>query len=286
MLPNRIYAPRDGDVLYHYCSPETFLALCIGKRLRFSDLFSMNDFLEVHWGHQAWEKAANAVLNVVGKGLLDDIDAIINESGTRALPLASCFSLNGDVLSQWRAYGADGLGFAIGFDPKLLVQMPVRPLKVEYNPDIQVEEIKRLILALHEVESRETVQRSEDFFSACAVLAFDLTSFKNPAFSEEGEVRLVHLLNFKQSNGALKLVDAGGTSFDTEAKSQEVQFCMKGGTPVAHLDIDFTNGSNVNPIVEVVVGPRNHSRLPGISVFLETSAIPNVKVRKSSASYR
>ena len=32
------------------------------------------------------------------------------------LPLIGCFSKNGDLLSQWRAYAEDGKGFSIGFD--------------------------------------------------------------------------------------------------------------------------------------------------------------------------
>jgi hypothetical protein len=286
MLANRTYSPTDGETLYHYCTPETFLTVCNAKTLRFSDLFAMNDFLEVRWGYHVWEKAAGELLDKVGREFLDEIDLIIHESGGRMLPLASCLSRQGDVLSQWRAYGSDGKGYAIGFDPKALAQLPVRMLKVEYDFEVQVVEAKQFILALHEVESVEPSPRGEGFFEACARFAVDLSSFKNPAFREEDEVRLVHLLNFERSNASLKLVDAGGTSFARPATRQQVKFRITEGTPVAYLDIDFANGGAANPVTDVVLGPKNESLLSGVSVFLETMSLPNVKLTKSRASYR
>jgi Protein of unknown function (DUF2971) len=286
MLANRTYTPRDGDTLYHYCNPETFLAVCSTRTLRFSDLFSMNDYLEIKWGYSVWEKAAGEVLDTVGKEFLDCIDLIVHESGIKALPMASCFSRNGDVLSQWRAYGADGMGYAIGFDPKLLAQLPVLPLKIEYDPDVQIEEVKQFIVALHDLESKKSFPRGKEFFEACTRMAMDLTSFKNPAFQEEDEVRLLHVLNFEKSNSSLKLVDPGGTAFGANVEPQQVKFRMSAGAPVAYLDIDFSNQAAVNPIVEVVIGPRNDSLPSGVSVFLETLKLPNVKLLRSRASYR
>ena len=286
MLFNRTYVPADRELLYHYCAPETLLALCSFKTLRFSDVFAMNDFMEVHWGHQTWEIAAGEVVDTVGKEFLDEIDAIISQSSIQVLPLACCFSRNGDVLSQWRAYSADGRGYAVGFDPRLLTQLPIRALKVEYDHRAQIEEVKQFVLALHTVESEEEVPRADNFFKACAQLACDLASFKNPAFLEEDEVRLVHLLNFKNSNDTLKLVDVGGTSFGVDVPPQQVKFRMNGSTPVAYLDIDFTNGGAVSPIAEVVLGPKNDSVPSGTSVFLETLSHTGVKIRRSRASYR
>lgn len=268
VLIDRTYTPSDSDILYHYCSPESFLALCSSKKLRFSDVFSMNDSLEMHWGYHAWRIAASNTIATVGKELLDDIDEIISCSSVFALPLAACFSRSRDILSQWRAYSADGEGFSVGFNAAQLLEMAARPLVVEYNLQNQIDEIKRLILAIHEVESKEAQKRGEGFFEICARLALDLVSYKNPAFAEETEVRLVHVVNFQRQNDALKLVDAGGTSFGEAAALQAIQFRMRKSTPVAYMDIDFSNDGKANPIVEVMLGPKNYSLPSGISVML------------------
>jgi hypothetical protein len=286
MLRNRRFVPSNGEVVYHYCSPQTFLTICTTKRLRFSDLFSMNDFMEVHWGYQIWEQAAGSLIDEVGKDFLDSIDAVIHVSGVKALALASCMSRRGDVLSQWRAYGMNGTGYAIGFKASELVQLQVQPLCVEYNVDNQVEEIKTFIRAVHKVESEEDVKQGTDFFHACVRLAFDLSSFKNPAFSEEDEVRLVHMVNFEPSNGSLRLVDPGGTAFGEPALPLDVGFHMSGSTPVPHLDLPFIVDARPCPIAEVVLGPKNDSMPSGVSVMLETIGLANVHVRKSEASYR
>ena len=288
MLPDRIYVPTEGDIIYHYCSSDSFLAICTSQCLRFSDVFAMNDFMEMYWGYHMWERAAGAMLasGKVERALVDDIDAIVHESTGRALSLAACFSRNGDVLSQWRAYADDGTGYALGFKAAAMVKLAVHPLRVEYDPETQLAEIKSLILALHEVESTVDKPRGPEFFESCARLAFDLAALKNPAVSEEDEVRLVRLVNFEPSNSSLRLVDPGGTAVDKSAEPHSVVFHASKGIPVAHVDLDFTNSGAVSPISDVVLGPRNEALPSGVSIFLETLGIPNVKVRKSAASYR
>src|SRR5688572_7105323 len=103
MLPNRQYSPNDSDVIYHYCSAESFLAICNSKCIRLTDVFSMNDFMEMRWGYHVWEMAATKVADETGIEFLNDIDLVIHESGGKALPLAACLSRDGDLLSQWRA---------------------------------------------------------------------------------------------------------------------------------------------------------------------------------------
>lgn len=100
------------------------------------------------------------------------------------------------------------------------------------------------------------------------------------------EVRLVHLLNFEESNDSLKLVDNGGTSFGQETSGQEVKFIMTQNAPKAYLDIEFTNGGSVNPIKEVIIGPKNFVGTTAISVYLETLGVSNVEIERSKASYR
>lgn len=59
------------------------------------------------------------------------------------LPLISCFSKNGDLLSQWRAYAEDGKGFSIGFDSNYIYH----GLGVNINSVVYEEETQyRLIL--------------------------------------------------------------------------------------------------------------------------------------------
>ena len=281
-----MYKPEAGEVLFHYCNGESLLAICRNRTLRLSDLFSMNDSMELHWGYHIWELAAGELLTDIGKIFLDRIDDVIHGSGFNTLLIGSSLSTDGDVLSQWRAYSSDGQGYAVGFDAAVFTDLPVRALRVLYDKRQQIDEAKAFIKAIHEVGQSEKDKFGDDFGSMCALFACDLASFKNPAFAEEKEVRIVHALALEKSNGFLKLKDEGGQAFGKEVEGQKVEFRMRNETPVAYVDIDFSNNGKLNPIKEVVLGPKNHALPSGISIFLETLGLDNVTIRESTASYR
>jgi|UPI00066E958D hypothetical protein len=281
----REYRPRTDELLYHYCSPETFLAICSGKKIRFCDIFSMNDYLEMHWGYSMWQEAATQLADSLGQEFLDRVDAVISGSGFAALPLASCFSTNGDTLSQWRAYASDGLGFSIGFDARRILGLPANPLAVSYSEEQQVFEIAQYVKVAHLVMQKEP-ENDIKLFELAFRLAMDLSSYKNPAFAEESEVRLVHLARYEESANGRKLIDFQGTAFGEEYAPQPIKFFMKQGSPVAYIDLDFIGPDGENPIRSVIVGPKNQSLTTSISVMLETLGLPGVDVVKSKASYR
>ena len=81
ILLNRILQPQLGEILYHYCKGQSFAAICTSRKFRLSDLFSMNDFMELHWGYHIWELAAGEMLKDVGKPFVAEIDNIIHGSG-------------------------------------------------------------------------------------------------------------------------------------------------------------------------------------------------------------
>lgn len=281
----RAYYPIEDAILYHYCSPETFLVICSGKKLRFCDIFSMNDYLEMHWGYRVWENAATQVHDTVGIDFLDRIDAVFSGSGAAALPLASCLSTDGDTLSQWRAYSQDGLGFCIGFDAKTLLRLPVTPLRVCYSEAEQVTEVADFVLALHKLMQADP-GNDDLFFELTFKLAMDLSAYKNPAFDEEKEVRLLHLVRFQRSGQGNKLVDEPGIAFGSHQEALPVKFFMKEGAPVPHLDLTFIGPDGESPIREVIIGPKNQSLTSAISIMLETLGLTDVQVTRSRASYR
>jgi len=281
-----VYKPKDDEILYHYCSAETFLAICTGKKLRFSDLFSMNDYQEVHWGNAVWLEVANSLIEEVGYEFVDTIDEIFHVTGIFGLLVACCFSLDGDTLSQWRAYADDGKGYCIGFKARELTQMSVRPLRVCYDKTEQINICNKLIRALHIAESQSDEKYSSSFRTLCHLIRFDLAAFKNPAFIEEKEIRLIHTLDLLPSNKSLKLSDAGGKHFGVEYGGEQVQFRMNDHVPVPFIDMSFISNDGKCIIQEVILGPKNESSLTNISVFLETLGLENVNVRRSVASYR
>ena len=284
MIVSREFKPTNNDIIYHYCSANAFHSICTSKRIRLTDLFSMNDYLEIHWGYSIWEQAATNLLPILGKEFLDNIDKIVHNSGLLGLIVASCFSLNGDVLSQWRAYSDDGKGYAIGFKAADIIKLPVRPLKILYDRNQQIKEAETVIKTIFEAEKQTGKKYGNEFNTFSYLFGFDLSSFKNPAYSEEQEIRLIHLLDFKPSNKFLKLEDAGGIYFGEEKKGEEIKFFIKNDIPTVYIELDFTNNGKECPIKEVIIGPKNDVIPTAISIFLETIKVENVIIKKSKAS--
>ena len=285
MLPLRVFETAGDELLYHYCTPQTFLAICQGKTLRFSDLYSMNDAMEMYWGYGVWERVAGKLIDEVGKTFLDSIDTVIHASGANILHLAACFSTQGDVLSQWRAYTQDATGYCIGFRASNLCNLAARPLQVCYDPDAQEKELEEVIRVIHEVHISEEASQ-EGFIDTCVTLACDLASYKNPAFVEESEVRLLHTAVLAKSNNSRKIVPSGGIAFEKDVAPENIGFTMRGPVPVPHIDMSFIGPLGEQPIVEVILGPKNDALPSGVSVFLETLGLGGVEVKRSTASYR
>ncbi|MCA3598233.1 MAG: DUF2971 domain-containing protein [Methylobacterium sp.] len=240
--------------------------------------------MEMKWGYRIFERAASELMPEVSRDFLDFIDNIIVNTSSNILPLISCFSLSGDVLSQWRAYAGDGIGYCIGFDGEHMANMAVRPLRVLYNEIEQITEVKSLIRALHELETEDNHKRGADFIEACQNLAIDIASLKNPAFSEEMEIRLVHAVNFKRENNIVKIKSVGGTNWGRDFSPPSVEFRFRREIPCPFVSIPFHNRQE-SPIKEIILGPRNEALETGVEAYLSTIGYEGFQIRKSKASY-
>ncbi len=139
--------------------------------------------------------------------------------------LGFCLSENGDILSQWRGYAADGMGFSIGFSAEYLNRLSEDSRqddgwgfslqRVEYDIKKQKQLVRPTYDAIREQIEKGAFRfgratlldtRSEDEIAederqrkkAYHNLGFRLLSLfpelyrtKNPAFREEREWRLI-----------------------------------------------------------------------------------------------
>lgn len=116
--------------IYHYCSPEVFDLVIRNRTIRLSDLDKTNDYMEKEWGARLIEMV---LVNELRRRNIDiDLKKPYWYSDDcrshmeylmksflyyrKKQTLIACLSLDGDDLGQWRGYGQDGCGLAIGFD--------------------------------------------------------------------------------------------------------------------------------------------------------------------------
>ena len=152
--------------VYYYCSVETLLNILRNNQIYASDPLKMNDRDELLWFTKTFSdiKGNDELANSIGYNVsIDKIAEQLKNEGQDNL-FVTCFSELDDDLSQWRGYGDDGQGVAIGFDINSFVD--------SYNFAYKYEVIY----------GTPTPQENSEYFS---------DFIKNQTFKAEKEVRLM-----------------------------------------------------------------------------------------------
>lgn len=194
-------------ILYHYTSMEGICGILSGQSVWMSDCRYLND----------------------RKELRDAVDSFIDKyEGEKRIALELAFhwwqysrchcvfslSESPQILSQWRAYSADGTGMALGFSEKFMTagwcERDAKLVDCVYDDHNQfldlvsenlAQEIEK-IFGIYEV-SKHAVnifwEEIEKETSPLDTLYAQLLRVKNIAFKEEREVRLVKSVPFREA---------------------------------------------------------------------------------------
>ncbi|RUU46714.1 DUF2971 domain-containing protein [Mesorhizobium sp. M6A.T.Ca.TU.002.02.2.1] len=279
--------PVKSPVIFHYCSLEIFLSIVQYKSLRLSDINTMNDYSELHWAYDRFIEAVNQVRAEYEDSYFDYLDKLISTAQLNTLPLLSCFSTDGDVLSQWRAYADDGMGVAVGFDSAIMETLAIRCAPVTYDPALQVEFFRDLIAAAFPMwKLAKDARENRDLAEFLTRTTFDMCLMKNPAFAEEKEVRIARAVVVRHDGDGWHLEDAGGNGSDKiSRKKHPIKYRAKSAGLVAHIDLPFS-GAGPQFIREVVIGPRSSNNGVEVSMALNANGFKGCKIRTSTATYR
>jgi len=214
------------DVLYHYTDVVGLIGICSSRSLWATNLRFMNDAREL-------AHSRKLMIDVLGEAktqarlpaqleVIQEIERMILSQRVGYPDFYSVsFSAEGDLLSQWRAYGSSGGGYAIGFETAGLVRPPSphpqpRPFlhRVIYEEETQLRTLRRTADAMLALFA--TVDPSADLdesrarvFSSLGELVGFTTGLKDPSFAEEKEWRAVYVIphgefegvRFRPSNG-------------------------------------------------------------------------------------
>ena len=114
------------EIVYCYCKPHVFESIIQNRKMWLCDMMKTNDYREIDYVLDDIVKAVN--VNFISQ-VIPKEDAVLVEHAINARInfykrcchwLAICLSTEKDDLGQWREYGDDGSGFAIGFDAEFL----------------------------------------------------------------------------------------------------------------------------------------------------------------------
>jgi hypothetical protein len=193
--------------LFHYTNAEALRCILTSKALWATHFRSLNDASEFSHGKEIVDVLMAAAVGAASggeRGFLERarplLEAASNDEKLEPYVVSFCRD-NGNRLSQWRAYGDGGAGFAIGFGYRRLRKHfgSVRVLPCVYDERLQqkilsqtVEEYGRAVQAA--VSKWPALANPIEGFCRCNFISLLLAYFalfKHPGFEEEREWRLV-----------------------------------------------------------------------------------------------
>lgn len=301
---------RSNDIVYHYCSSDVFYSIINNKTIRFSDITKSNDSAEIGWITKYLDSVFTEELRCANNNLIfmksyQPIDlhrcflSFEDAYFIKALRdkdkffwfYVSCFSMKGDILSQWRGYADDGKGFCIGFDRHEFEQYSTGGFKllslhsgeVNYLEEKQISDICGIIKELFDQllknaqSGKTSVQHVRIELNKCFQKLIELAVFiKNPFFKEEKEWRMClwTYKEFSRDSKDIILVKNG------QPEQYELGFKTRGNTLVSFFDMKF------EPYVlkHIIVGPKNNTDLADLKMFLHSHNI-DCRIEKSKGTY-
>jgi hypothetical protein len=287
MILDRRYKPTNDELIYHYCGAEAFAQIIRTRTMWHTAFTALNDATERTWGFTQFQDAADKLRKLCGANFIDRISEIVRLTQDHSVAMISSYSLNGDLLSQWRAYADDGRGVAIGFSPQEL-KMPANPLRVLYDRAAQRKELTNNILHVFKVEKKQFGFRyDERFREHWFNFGLDLCAYKHPAFAEEIEIRRVHVTGVALNEEERRLIPLGAIDGDGVRRSGPVpvNYRVRNGVQIPYVSLDITDGGKNSPIKEIVLGPKNPDSEANVEMFLTGVGWNKVKIHRSDAPY-
>ena len=303
------------DVLFHYCTLETFYNIVGSKSIWLSDISKSNDSQELIWFksqcrsliYKAWLEyvqkldAEDRLLEADFNGfqpIADHIDDFIQRETTKCW--AFCLSEKSDDLGQWRGYASDGSGIAIGFKSDLFENLnslsggdfTADPQmyfdKIEYSYD-SILELLNHACKLNDINASlscsEVLRRLN---TAAAILILGAPLYKNEKFAEEKEWRMAITLTLGKLLKGMR-PEIVPESFPIGV-TLDYDYAINNGRLVSHVAVQHENLFEY--VSEIWLGPKCKVSEMDMKLFLiskgwltdqEDNAIV---IHRSEASYR
>jgi hypothetical protein len=268
-------------VVYHYCGQATALAMLESGCVWLNNQRGMNDPQDTAWAIPHIQMHLNRRVDTKN---LDAPEAVRVREFWNAFSIntpdvyVSSFSQSGDILSQWRAYADDGAGFALGFDPLAfgVHQMQVPQLSAEADRTVGMTKVVYDDSKLEDIFSPffdALVAGQVPVDGAVIIIRGIMMLFKNPAYREESEWRIIY---------SPTVAESANNEIQVFGKYQEMFFRQTKYGIFPYFKLPF----KIPAIKEIVLGPKNRTPLELVKLWLLKHGHVGAEVKKSRASYR
>jgi hypothetical protein len=201
-----LYQEKTDKVLYHYTSLNSITGIISSKSLWATDIRYFNDAAEM-------QHTAHLLTNEIDKRLSEETchtkmltqfrNWLLNRITNGHMLFVVSFTVNGNLLSQWRSYCPVAKGVSIGFLPENLYKcsstQKFQLAKCIYDIKQQqklaehiVDEVEKISIAKGENSKNNPLDSFYDVFEKVESDILRIAALiKHPAFSEEEEWRAV-----------------------------------------------------------------------------------------------
>jgi hypothetical protein len=260
---------NEPGLMYHYTRFEGFAGILQTKTLRASHISSLNDSSEFYYG-------AGVVHEAIGDWENDELG--LSTAWAHPKPrfdrvvkmfYVASFSESGDKLSQWRAYGDGGKGFAIGFDRRTMLRYSATKdnhglLKMCYDRAL-AERVHKLYgdmtVLFRQVPTSDSEKRKCFIEKAIFSILHSIVFMKHGSFDEEKEMRRLSV----------------------DPPLHEITVTTDNERPRTFWDVPFPWGG----ISEVVVGPLvSDAAFLAARTLLDQQGYTKVQLRRSEIPLR
>jgi len=311
---------KEPDILYHYCSLETFFNIIKNHTLWLSDVSKSNDSMELRHFIDCMKfifikkrkilleeeiELAKKGIFLGGESISSKIDQVLNLFFEKSLFLKAwgiCFSEEGDLLSQWRGYADDAKGISIGFSKKYLdvvckdidrnEVLQIKLDKVSYDEEM-INKIIRDKTSFNSINNKSTFDEVDRIINRVLLLCSAESPFyKKSSFSEEKEWRLAitdFLPSDIEKNKYLDVLKSTNPDI-YPLEISDMNYVVKNKTLVSYIEVYLNNIKDA--VSKIIIGPKSKSTVEDIKQFLvfygllENELDSSIEVRKSDISYR
>lgn len=231
------------DVLYHYTTQDGLLGILKDGAIWATKIQYLNDASELVMPLQIAQRVLKTRSTQINdndtrrKEIVVRMLAEIKDSEQLNICVFS-FCKDGDLLSQWRAYGARGSAYSIGFHSEELVKS-LTPSLFELHQCVyyEVNEQNSIIERFVDQYIEASLQNSQEVTGFIAGFVNMASKMKHKSFEEEDEWRLM-------SSKPLSFI-------------KDLSFRPGISTIVPYYSLPI----NLSSIMEIIVGPSPHPEL-------------------------
>lgn len=210
-----------NNLIYHYTNNEALSNILVSpdeSSLRATGIRFLNDQSELHYGTKLIVEVLknNKERLDLGPGILEEIIETFEDYSSKEMSFnyyVACFSKATMLVDQWRGYGDNGIGFALGYDPNEIKNSfkefrNASLVACNYNPKRQESALKKKIDQIA-YQINITLSDKDGYGDPheIAVMMFfffmqpELLKLKHHAYKQEKEWRII--VNYGASDAYL-----------------------------------------------------------------------------------